>query len=56
LFLVLALAAATMQSETSPKIPIILDTDIGTDIDDAFAPDAQFIRSPELELFGRHHR
>ena len=40
-----------MQAETSPKIPIILDTDIGTDIDDAFAL-ALIINSPELELLG----
>ena len=34
-----------------PKIPIILDTDIGTDIDDAFAL-ALIIDSPEFELLG----
>jgi purine nucleosidase len=33
------------------KIPIILDTDIGTDIDDAFAL-ALIINSPEFELLG----
>jgi purine nucleosidase len=33
------------------KIPIILDTDIGTDIDDAFAL-ALIVASPELELLG----
>ncbi|MGA8182926.1 MAG: nucleoside hydrolase [Terriglobia bacterium] len=33
------------------KIPILLDTDIGTDIDDAFAV-ALIARSPELELLG----
>ncbi len=33
------------------KIPIILDTDIGTDIDDAFAL-ALIIKSPELDLLG----
>jgi purine nucleosidase len=33
------------------KIPILLDTDIGTDIDDAFAL-ALIARSPELELLG----
>jgi inosine-uridine nucleoside N-ribohydrolase len=36
---------------SSPKIPILLDTDIGTDIDDAFAL-ALVIKSPELELLG----
>src|SRR5579859_6623000 len=35
----------------SPKIPILLDTDIGTDIDDAFAV-ALILRSPELDLLG----
>ena len=33
------------------KIPILVDTDIGTDIDDAFAL-ALIARSPELELLG----
>jgi purine nucleosidase len=33
------------------KIPVILDTDIGSDIDDAFAL-ALIIKSPELELLG----
>jgi inosine-uridine nucleoside N-ribohydrolase len=33
------------------KTPIILDTDIGTDIDDAFAL-ALIVNSPELELLG----
>jgi len=33
------------------KIPIILDTDIGTDVDDAFAL-ALILHSPELELVG----
>ena len=33
------------------KTPILLDTDIGTDIDDAFAV-ALIARSPELELLG----
>ena len=32
-------------------IPVLLDTDIGTDIDDAFAL-ALVMRSPELELLG----
>jgi inosine-uridine nucleoside N-ribohydrolase len=33
------------------KIPILVDTDIGTDIDDAFAL-ALIVRSPELDLLG----
>jgi inosine-uridine nucleoside N-ribohydrolase len=32
----------------SPRIPVILDTDIGTDIDDTWAL-AQLLRSPELD-------
>jgi inosine-uridine nucleoside N-ribohydrolase len=38
-------------AETPAKIPVILDTDIGTDIDDAFAL-ALIIDSPEFELLG----
>jgi hypothetical protein len=36
---------------TAQSIPILFDTDIGTDIDDAYAP-ALILRSPELELLG----
>ena len=43
--------AATLLPSASAKTPIILDTDIGTDIDDAFAL-ALVINSPELELLG----
>ncbi len=32
-----------------PPIPVVLDTDIGTDIDDTWAL-AQVLRSPELDL------
>jgi len=35
----------------SARIPILLDTDIGTDVDDAFAL-ALILHSPELELVG----
>ena len=38
-------------ADTPAKIPVILDTDIGTDIDDAFAL-ALIINSPEFELLG----
>jgi inosine-uridine nucleoside N-ribohydrolase len=38
-------------AETPAKIPVILDTDIGSDIDDAFAL-ALIIYSPEFELLG----
>jgi purine nucleosidase len=43
----LLLAAAA----PATKIPIVVDTDIGTDIDDAFAL-ALVMKSPELELLG----
>lgn len=38
-------------ADSPAKIPIILDTDIGTDIDDAFAL-ALIINSPEFDLLG----
>jgi len=38
-------------AEKPAKIPVILDTDIGTDIDDAFTL-ALIINSPEFELLG----
>jgi inosine-uridine nucleoside N-ribohydrolase len=37
--------------QAAKKIPILVDTDIGTDIDDAFAL-ALILRSPELDLLG----
>jgi purine nucleosidase len=43
--------AAGRQSSSQSKIPVIVDTDIGTDIDDAFAL-ALILNSPELELLG----
>lgn len=46
--LLLAWPASTLGTE---KIPIILDTDIGSDIDDAFAL-ALIVSSPELQLLG----
>jgi inosine-uridine nucleoside N-ribohydrolase len=45
-----AFAVSSFASPPS-RTPIILDTDIGTDIDDAFAL-ALIINSPELELLG----
>lgn len=47
----LLLNASLATSAPPPKIPIILDTDIGSDIDDAFAL-ALILRSPELDLLG----
>jgi inosine-uridine nucleoside N-ribohydrolase len=43
--------AATCLPAAPAQVPVILDTDIGTDIDDAFAL-ALIINSPELELLG----
>lgn len=47
----LLVAASLGAAEASPKIPILFDTDIGTDVDDAFAL-ALIVRSPEFELLG----
>ncbi|HEY6292080.1 MAG TPA: nucleoside hydrolase [Terriglobia bacterium] len=46
----IAIVPATARTQ-KPRIPVILDTDIGTDIDDAFAL-ALIVSSPELELLG----
>lgn len=46
-----ALFAATASGASATKILVILDTDIGTDIDDAFAL-ALILHSPELDLLG----
>lgn len=43
------IAVAPAVAATSKPIPIVLDTDIGTDIDDAFAL-ALVLKSPELDL------
>ena len=49
---ILLLATSLIGFAAGPeKIPVILDTDIGTDIDDAFAL-ALIMNSPELELLG----
>jgi inosine-uridine nucleoside N-ribohydrolase len=47
----LLLAQIATLPAPAPKIPILLDTDIGTDIDDAFAV-ALILRSTELDLLG----
>lgn len=50
LAIVLSLFVPKLASAANPKpVPIVLDTDIGTDIDDAFAL-ALVLRSPELDL------
>jgi inosine-uridine nucleoside N-ribohydrolase len=52
LFAAILLSACSVgAADSAAKTPIILDTDIGTDIDDAFAL-ALIINSPELELLG----
>jgi inosine-uridine nucleoside N-ribohydrolase len=51
LLIVLAWAPGAMRAAGSGKVPILLDTDIGSDIDDAFAL-ALILNSPELELLG----
>ena len=47
----LLLSVLVGRAAPAPRIPILLDTDIGTDIDDAFAV-ALILRSPELDLLG----
>ncbi len=51
LALLLALPALLAAAAPAKKIPVLLDTDIGTDIDDAFAL-ALVVKSPQLELLG----
>src|SRR5947207_10390796 len=49
---ILTLAAPASAAEDPPKkVPILLDTDIGSDVDDAFAL-ALALASPEIELVG----
>lgn len=45
------LASLLLSALVAAPAPVILDTDIGTDIDDAYAL-VQVLRSPELELLG----
>ncbi len=45
------MAGSIQAADTSSRIRILFDTDIGTDIDDVFAL-ALILRSPELELLG----
>jgi purine nucleosidase len=47
----LLFAALLLAARAAAPIPVIFDTDIGTDIDDAYAL-AQVVRSPELDLLG----
>jgi purine nucleosidase len=48
--LILLLASWTVEAQSSPQ-KIIIDTDIGDDVDDAFAV-ALALRSPELQILG----
>jgi len=47
----LCVVAATVSSGAAQRVPVLFDTDIGTDIDDAYAL-ALILRSPEIELIG----
>ena len=49
LVLALALVVSAFSSPAAAKIPVVLDTDIGDDIDDTWAL-ATLLRSPELDL------
>lgn len=48
-FLLLSGAASAATSKASARLPVVFDTDIGTDIDDTWAL-AMILRSPELDL------
>jgi purine nucleosidase len=50
-FLLLAIEIAPASTENVAPIPVIFDTDIGTDIDDAYAL-AALMRHPELRVLG----
>ena len=45
------LALIAVHPASAQPVPVLFDTDIGTDIDDAYAL-ALILRSPELELLG----
>jgi inosine-uridine nucleoside N-ribohydrolase len=49
--LLLPAAAATQQPSATPSQKVIIDTDIGDDVDDAFAVDLA-LASPELNILG----
>jgi len=51
LLCLLAVCAASPASAQSPRARIVLDTDIGTDIDDAWAM-AYVVKSPSMDLVG----
>ena len=45
------LSLGLLMAAQAEPVPVIFDTDIGTDIDDAYAL-AQVLHSPELQLLG----
>ena len=47
----IGLALLTAAGAAAQRVPVLFDTDIGTDIDDAYAL-ALILRSPEIELLG----
>ncbi len=47
----LALSACALPARAADKIPVVIDTDIGSDVDDAFAL-ALAVASPEIDLVG----
>ncbi|HET7840974.1 MAG TPA: nucleoside hydrolase [Terriglobia bacterium] len=51
LLIIAAWPAGAMRAAAADKVPILLDTDIGSDIDDAFAL-ALILESPEFDLLG----
>jgi hypothetical protein len=51
LLAVLLLPLPSLHAQTLERVPVLLDTDIGSGIDDAFAL-ALILASPELELRG----
>jgi inosine-uridine nucleoside N-ribohydrolase len=47
----LALSACAVPARAADKVPVVIDTDIGSDVDDAFAL-ALAVASPEIDLVG----
>lgn len=48
----LALAARTLPAQITPATPVIIDTDVGDDVDDAFAIYLALASPPELQVLG----
>ncbi|MBM3981937.1 MAG: nucleoside hydrolase [Planctomycetes bacterium] len=47
----LALSACSVPARAADRVPVVIDTDIGSDVDDAFAL-ALAVASPEIDLVG----